>query len=88
MGDISEVKATAETANGVQENGEHDQQKNDEGLFGLQCCLISSPSQSQCELLPSLGIFHLSNCLLPFNIFIFSYETTNLNESNLIGNIC
>ena len=42
-------------------------------------CFFSSPSQRQCELLPSLGI----RCPLTFHILIFSSETPQPNELNL-----
>jgi hypothetical protein len=42
-------------------------------------CFFSSPSQRQCELLPSLGI----RCPLTFHILIFSSETPLPNELKL-----
>jgi hypothetical protein len=42
-------------------------------------CLISSPCQRQCELLPSLGV----HCLLTFHILIFFSETPHPNELKL-----
>jgi hypothetical protein len=42
-------------------------------------CLISSPCQRQCELLPSLGV----RCLLTFHILIFFSETPHPNELKL-----
>jgi hypothetical protein len=41
--------------------------------------IISSPCQSQCELLPSLGVRRL----LTFHILIFSSETPQPNELKL-----
>ena len=46
---------------------------------------FSSPCQRQCELLPSLGIRHLSVVHRPltFHILIFSSETPQPNELKL-----